>query len=71
MFFVLLILNFFFINSIKHVFFKTKTIFQNSFFKRNFFLLKTQKIVLKNRFSEQFSKTTTKHTQRFCLQLFL
>ena len=62
MFFVFLILENFFINSTKHIFFvfENKNIFQNSVLKHNFFFfLKTQKIVLNN-FSQQFSKKATK-----------
>ena len=64
MFFVLLILKNFLINSIKHIYknyfleFGSQT--QFFFF---FFFLKTQKTVLKNCFSKQFSKTTTKQAQ--------
>ena len=59
MFFVLLILKNFFINSTKYVFFflRTKIVFQNSIPKHNFFFLKTQKIVLKNYSKKPFSKT--------------
>ena len=71
MFFVIFILKNFFINSTKHVFLflRTKTVFQNSVPKHNFFFLKHQKlflkIVLKNCFPEQFSKTATKQTLNF------
>ena len=71
MFFVLFVLNFFFINSTKHIFLflRTKTVFQNSVPKHNFFLKKHQKLflktVLKNYFSEQFSKTATKQALCF------
>ena len=56
MFFFLFIIKNFLINSIKYgffLFFKTKTVFQNSVSKHNFFFLqKTQKTALKNYFSE-------------------
>ena len=61
MFFVLLILKNFFINSIKHVFFLEQKLFSRiQFLNTFFFLLKTQKTVLKNYFLEQFSKIVTK-----------
>ena len=75
MFFILFVLNFFFINSTKHVFLflRTKTVFQNSVPKHNFFLKKHQKlflkIVLKNCFPKQFSKTTTKQALKDCFQV--
>ena len=62
MFFVLLILKNFFINSIKHVFFLKQKLFSIIQFLNIIFFLKTKKIVLKNYFSEQFSKTATKQT---------
>ena len=62
MFFVLLILKNFFINSTKHVFFflEQKLFSRIQFPYTIFFFLKTQKTVLKNCLPEQFSKTTTK-----------
>ena len=71
MFFILLIFKNFFINSIKHFFFvfENKKCFPEfSSQTQFFFLLKTQKIVFKNCFLEQFSKTATKHTLRLYLE---
>ena len=58
MFFVLSVLNFFFINSTKHVFLflRTKTVFQNSVPKHNFFLKKHQKLFSKIIFQKNFQK---------------
>ena len=66
MFFVLLILKNFFINSTKHVFLflRTKTIFQNSVPKHNFFLKKTQKTILKNYSQKLFSRTVFKNNNQ-------
>ena len=60
LFFVLLVLKNFFINSTKHVFFlRTKT-FSRIQFSNIIFFFKTLKTILKNGFPEQFSKATTK-----------
>ena len=56
MFFILLILKNFFINSIKYFFFRKKTVSHNLIPKHNFFFSKN----IKN----YFSKTTTKQTLR-------
>ena len=51
----------FFINSIKHVFFLEQKLFSRiQFLNTFFFLLQTQKTVLKTYFLEQFSKIVTK-----------
>ena len=76
MFFVLLILKSFFINSTKYVFFLEQKLFSriqflNAIPKCNFFFLKTQKTILKNCFSEQFSKTATKQALRVFISYFV
>ena len=48
---------FIFINSIKHVFLNVFHQFPNIYI----YIFKTQKIIFKNRFSRQFSKTTAQH----------
>ena len=57
MFFILLILKNLFINSTKRFFFRKKNVSHNLIPKHNFFFSKN----IKNYFSKQFSKTTTKH----------